>query len=258
VNAFSIENGGSLSFLMSFSTDDGVSSLEIRRRVNTWGHSQSIIPTAGASWRRRHAESLSADLSSPNVEEASLKLLPITNNFIQAVVHLDKTVLLPSRLCDVQMPVTSLCELANRSRRDSGLSMALASTDQFDGNRVSIDQILSGADMHAVYCLLMQALGEISPSSGGSNADDSRHHIEESLLETKELEPARQLFRYHLYGLQSVLRQLTSSAKTLATYYDDCIMTDQTIGTGLQIPVLRHHSLTNSVPSVQDLQSLMA
>jgi len=131
-------------------------------------------------------------------------LLSALNRFVQAVGVMDETVMIPSRLKDMEIsmsdqPETNIVEENN--------NMALMPT------------IKPGTDMHCFYKLLLTIKDEIitgNNQTGEEVTEDSEgtEHAKECAKKTAAL------FRHHLGGLFSVLHQMTETAKYLSNRYE--------------------------------------
>ena len=132
-------------------------------------------------------------------EKSSTSILSTMNNFVKAVNEMDDTILIPSRLRDMD---TSDTITPNPSGADG--DKALVSTQQ-------------NTDMLAYYHMLNAVKTELvhGPGSG----DDESEEMEQE--EEDQSSHVAHAFRHHLQGLFSVLKQLTGSAKLLTSKYQE-------------------------------------
>ncbi|XP_072034316.1 mid1-interacting protein 1A-like [Amphiura filiformis] len=144
-------------------------------------------------------------------------------NFIDAVNDMDETVLIPSRLMDMQSDSTTPSPVSREDQTTEDLPLVPSSTSQ--------EQQPS---LHAYYSMLKAVKTELvrGPSSDDeddeglfmdSGSEDGTTDENNSFPKSdQKLEKATaKAFREHLHGLFTVLEQLTDMSKTLTTKYQE-------------------------------------
>lgn len=138
-------------------------------------------------------------------QKPSQSLLTVLNKFVQAVNIMDDTVMIPSRLKDMEMGV----EAKSPEIREENNNMAL------------MPIMNPGTDLYSFYKLLNSIKKEIISGSPGAvdekvvtSSDSEDDASNDSSNQTAEL------FRHHLQGLYNVMDQLTNTAKALTDKYE--------------------------------------
>ncbi|XP_041482643.1 mid1-interacting protein 1A-like [Lytechinus variegatus] len=142
----------------------------------------------------------------------SQSILGIMKNFIDSVNEMDETVLIPSRLMDINM---DNCHSMLMDNDDSSTMSVISTSTSASSPQVPSDQV----SLHTYYSMLKAVKRELA-----------RGPVEESELseledETVDEESARlqaqtaRAFREHLRGLFSILSHLTNVSKNLMTIY---------------------------------------
>lgn len=136
-------------------------------------------------------------------QRPSQSLLTVLNKFVQAVNVMDDTVMIPSRLKDMEMGSK------NPEIREENNNMAL------------MPIMNPGTDLYSFYKLLNSIKKEIISGSPGAveekavtSSDSEDDTSNDSSNQTAEL------FRHHLQGLYNVMDQLTNTAKALTDKYE--------------------------------------
>lgn len=153
-------------------------------------------------------------------------ILGVMKNFIEAVNDMDETVLIPSRLMDMQPDVTTT--------KDS-TKPTTATSEESKNSVVSSTQ--PPPNLHAYYTMLKAVKTELV--RGPSQSDDDEDNLSEDLdnasdsgteelvtegapesPDQKQLSQATaRAFREHLNGLFNVLEQLTGMTQSLTSKY---------------------------------------
>lgn len=141
-------------------------------------------------------------VSSEQKQEQSL--LTVLNKFVQAVNVMDETVMIPSRLKDMEMESA----VKNPEIKEENNNMAI------------VPIINPGTDLYSFYKMLNTIKKELISGKPGeeeqavTSSDSEDDSAEDSSKQTSEL------FRHHLQGLFSVMNQLTNTAKALTDKYE--------------------------------------
>lgn len=141
-------------------------------------------------------------VSSEQKQEQSL--LTVLNKFVQAVNVMDETVMIPSRLKDMEMESA----VKNPEIKEENNNMAI------------VPIINPGTDLYSFYKMLNTIKKELISGKPGeeeqavASSDSEDDSAEDSSKQTAEL------FRHHLQGLFSVMNQLTNTAKALTDKYE--------------------------------------
>ncbi|XP_022336325.1 mid1-interacting protein 1A-like [Crassostrea virginica] len=141
-------------------------------------------------------------VSSEQKQEQSL--LTVLNKFVQAVNVMDETVMIPSRLKDMEMESA----VKNPEIKEENNNMAI------------VPIINPGTDLYSFYKMLNTIKKELISGKPGeeeqavTSSDSEDDSAEDSSKQTAEL------FRHHLQGLFSVMNQLTNTAKALTDKYE--------------------------------------
>lgn len=141
-------------------------------------------------------------VSSEQKQEQSL--LTVLNKFVQAVNVMDETVMIPSRLKDMEMESA----VKNPEIKEENNNMAI------------VPIINPGTDLYSFYKMLNTIKKELISGKPGeeeqavTSSDSEDDSAEDSSKQTAEL------FRHHLQGLFSVMNQLTNTAKVLTDKYE--------------------------------------
>lgn len=141
-------------------------------------------------------------VSSEQKQEQSL--LTVLNKFVHAVNVMDETVMIPSRLKDMEMESA----VKNPEIKEENNNMAI------------VPIINPGTDLYSFYKMLNTIKKELISGKPGeeeqavTSSDSEDDSAEDSSKQTAEL------FRHHLQGLFSVMNQLTNTAKALTDKYE--------------------------------------
>lgn len=140
-------------------------------------------------------------------------LISALNKFVEAVDTMDETVMIPSRLRDLDIPASTSSEINTHNN-----NMAIL---PFGTNR---------SDMYSFYLMLNAIKQELV--SGYRNADEPTEcspKVEGSATASNtdnHSEQARKTataFRYHIRGIFTLLKQLTGTANYLTQTYENDI-----------------------------------
>lgn len=156
-------------------------------------------------------------------------ILGVMKNFIEAVNDMDETVLIPSRLMDMQPDVTTT--------KESTTKPTTATSVEESKNSAVVSSTQPPPNLHAYYTMLKAVKTELV--RGPSQSDDDEDNISEDLdnasdsgteelvvegasesPDQKQLSQATaRAFREHLNGLFNVLEQLTGMTQSLTSKY---------------------------------------
>lgn len=147
----------------------------------------------------------------------SQSILGIMKNFIDSVNEMDETVLIPSRLMDINMDNCGSMLMDNDDSTRTSMSVIPTSTSALPSStkEVSNDQV----SLHTYYSMLKAVKRELA--RGPVNESELSELEDETLDEESarlQAETAR-AFREHLRGLFSILSHLTDVSKHLTTIY---------------------------------------
>lgn len=146
-------------------------------------------------------------VSSEQKQEQSL--LTVLNKFVQAVNVMDETVMIPSRLKDMEMESA----VKNPEIKEENNNMAI------------VPIINPGTDLYSFYKMLNTIKKELISGKPGeeeqavTSSDSEDDSAEDDSAEDSSKQTA-ELFRHHLQGLFSVMNQLTNTAKALTDKYE--------------------------------------
>ena len=138
---------------------------------------------------------------------STTSILATMNSFVKAVNEMDETILIPSKLQDM--------EAGSLSKDGGDTSTALVSRSDFnnkDGDGMSPDMLAYYHTLNAIKTELVH----------GPNTDDEDE--DDEMTEQQQQDPsfqASKAFRHHLQGLFGVLKQLTGSAQFLTSRYQE-------------------------------------
>lgn len=157
-------------------------------------------------------------------------ILGVMKNFIEAVNDMDETVLIPSRLMDMQPDTTT-----NSTTTTKDSTKPTTTTSEGSKNSV-VSSTQPPPNLHAYYTMLKAVKTELV--RGPSQSDDDEDNLsdldnasdsgtEELIVEgapespdQKQLSQATaRAFREHLNGLFNVLEQLTGMTQSLTSKY---------------------------------------
>uniref|UniRef100_A0A914WBI6 Uncharacterized protein n=1 Tax=Plectus sambesii TaxID=2011161 RepID=A0A914WBI6_9BILA len=140
-------------------------------------------------------------------------------NFLNSVDKMRETIMVPSRLKDTN--VTVLPVMAQQQQVKEGASSAFIPSKNGGGvaGGPTPSSPANGADLFAFYRILYTIHQELtvgkSDSDFGSPADDD--------LADETTQKLKMLFRHHLHGMFSALRQLTDAANQMSKHYQEQI-----------------------------------
>jgi len=130
-------------------------------------------------------------------------ILGMMKHFIEAVNDMDSTVMIPSRLIDMQLHVDNEEEQMNKT--NGNVNNSLVKTN------------IANRDLFTYFTLLRTIKRDlVKGTMSNSGTEDSDSSEEEDCEQAKQ---AAGLFREHLRGLFNVLEQLTEMAKCLTSKY---------------------------------------
>ncbi|XP_038049932.1 mid1-interacting protein 1-B-like [Patiria miniata] len=153
---------------------------------------------------------------SPNHSNHSI--LGVMKGFIDAVNEMDETVLIPSRLMDMQVEPNTLA--LQQTTGDT------SPTTKADLAVIPANCAQDSVSLHACYAMLKAVKSELirGPISEeerlAAEEDADKENIGADSNRSLEEATAR-AFREHLIGLFSVLQQLTNVSKKLTTKYQE-------------------------------------
>lgn len=159
-------------------------------------------PTASSS-----SSSSSSSTTDMHEHSSSTSILATMNSFVRAVNEMDETILIPSRLQDMDSGVLS----------EECKSCSNALIPQMDLRKSAESP---SSDLLAYYHTLNAIKTELVH---GPNSDEEREDEMEDASQ-QEQDPSVQVakaFRHHLQGLFGVLKQLTGSAQFLTSRYQE-------------------------------------
>ncbi|XP_022088156.1 mid1-interacting protein 1A-like [Acanthaster planci] len=144
-------------------------------------------------------------------------ILSVMKGFIDAVNEMDETVLIPSRLMDMQAEPKTLALQQN----------AASSTKSQDMAVIPASCAQDSVSLHACYAMLKAVKSELvrgpipeEDRLAADDDDDDKENIGTDKNRSLEEATAR-AFREHLIGLFSILQQLTNVSKKLTTKYQE-------------------------------------
>ncbi|XP_013416399.1 mid1-interacting protein 1-B-like [Lingula anatina] len=133
---------------------------------------------------------------------AKQSLSACMNKFVQAVDSMDSTVMIPSRLRDMDIEIIPD---TNNSQEKAVIPVGME---------------MNNTDLLSCYRMLNAVKNELvrGPGSLDTDADDETENMDEQSKQTAKM------FRHHLSGLFNVLHQLTDAANYLTTRYQDAVL----------------------------------
>lgn len=138
------------------------------------------------------------------------------DNFLNSVDKMRETIMVPSRLKDTNVLVLPVMAQQQQSK-DGGQTSFIPTKN--GGGPAPSSSPASGADLFAFYRILHTIHQELtvgkSDSDFGSPADDD--------LADETTQKLKVLFRHHLHGMFSALRQLTEAANQMSKHYQEQI-----------------------------------
>jgi hypothetical protein len=137
-------------------------------------------------------------------QKQNQSLLTVLNKFVQAVNIMDETVMIPSRLKDMEIESTR----KNPEILEENNNMALVSI------------MRPGTDLYSFYKLLNTIKKEIISGNSGEEGKSVTSSDSEDDTANDSSKKTADLFRHHLQGLFTVMNQLTDTAKVLTDKYE--------------------------------------
>lgn len=138
-------------------------------------------------------------------------------NFLNSVDKMRETIMVPSRLKDTNVMVLPV--MAQQQQSKDGQPATTAFIPTKNGGPPNASSPANGADLFAFYRILHTIHQELtvgkSDSDFGSPADDD--------LADETTQKLKLLFRHHLHGMFSALRQLTEAANQMSKHYQEQI-----------------------------------
>ncbi|XP_061171828.1 mid1-interacting protein 1A-like [Saccostrea echinata] len=142
--------------------------------------------------------------SSSGEQRQNQSLLTVLNKFVQAVNVMDETVMIPSRLKDMEI-------------RTSEKNTEIVE----ENNNMSLMPIMKpGTDLHSFYKMLNTIKKEIIGEKSGEDEQTVTSSDSEDDTANDSSKKTAELFRHHLRGLFNVMNQLTDTAKVLTEQYE--------------------------------------
>lgn len=138
------------------------------------------------------------DNASENDITCQTSLLTVLNNYVQAVDDMDETVMIPSKLKD--MEITSNPEITVENN-----------------NKALLPTVTPGTDLFSFYRLLNVIKQEIITGPQSDDEEEEAHDGEQTDTAARKTAAA---FRHHLTGLFNVMHQMTETAKYLTNRYE--------------------------------------
>jgi hypothetical protein len=148
------------------------------------------------------------DLSSNMRESSQQSLLMTMNRFVMAVNEMDDTVMIPNKLKDI--PVDDI--VAGGENGKAIVPLGGREANGSNGNEAP------PTDLYSFYTMLNAIKTELTrgPLTEEEEEEEAAcHHIDEQSKKTAAI------FRHHLKGLFSVLKQLTHTAHKLTSKYQE-------------------------------------
>lgn len=143
-------------------------------------------------------------------QKQSQSLLTVLNKFVQAVNIMDETVMIPSRLKDMEIG----CMTENPEILEENNNMALMNTMRPE------------TDLYSFYKLLNTIKKEIISGNSGEEEKSVTSSDSEDDTANDSSKKTADLFRHHLQGLFTVMNQLTDTAKVLTDKYESEFLGD--------------------------------
>ena len=154
---------------------------------------------------------------------SSQSLSTTMNKFVHAVEEMDRTIMIPSKLQDIDFPGVQLPSQNGQAGNDNN------NTVSSDGIVTLNSGMVQGkCDLFTCYKMLNAVRSELGgsqcchPTTGGASFLSTPDEEEDTVQEKDEqCEQVAAAFRHHLQGLFSVLHQLTMAADTVKGKYQE-------------------------------------
>lgn len=138
------------------------------------------------------------DNATENDVTCQTSLLTVLNNYVQAVNDMDETVMIPSKLKDMEISTNPEITVENN-------------------NKALLPTVTPGTDLFSFYRLLNVIKQEIIT---GPQSDDEEEEAQDGEPTDTSARKTAAAFRHHLRGLFNVMHQMTETAKYLTNRYE--------------------------------------
>lgn len=150
---------------------------------------------------------------------SSKSLMMTMNQFVQAVEEMDRTIMIPSKLQDIDFPGVQLYD------QSTHISSRTGTNNNNNADLVPLSPALAAkTDLFTCYKMLNAVRSELSsthPAAVGGSLTFPEEEPEERTDTDEQSQQVAAAFRHHLQGLFGVLHQMTSVAETVTTRYQE-------------------------------------